>query len=167
MRLRTVLTVGLLLLVALVLQTTLFSQIEVFTPDLVMLVVIVLGLTKIRPELVLAIGFVSGLAVDLLGTAVLGLRAMVFTVVAFLALRTRERADIGRFVTALWAGLITLAGIVLLILVGTLFGQTVLLGEGVVDRLVFVPIANLIVAWIFAPLFVRIIDRDTTAFRYA
>jgi len=167
MRLRTVLTVGLLLLVALVLQTTLFSQIEVFTPDLVMLVVIVLGLTKIRPELVLAIGFVSGLAVDLLGTAVLGLRAMVFTVVAFLALRTRERADIGRFVTALWAGLITLAGIVLLILVGTLFGQTVLLGEGVVDRLVLVPIANLIVAWIFAPLFVRIIDRDTTAFRYA
>lgn len=167
MRLRTVLTVGLLLLVALVLQTTLFSQIEVFTPDLVMLVVIVLGLTKIRPELVLAIGFVSGLAVDLLGTAVLGLRAIVFTVVAFLALRTRERADIGRFVTALWAGLITLAGIVLLILVGTLFGQTVLLGEGVVDRLVFVPIANLIVAWIFAPLFVRVIDRDTTAFRYA
>jgi rod shape-determining protein MreD len=167
MRLRTVLTVGLLLLVALVLQTTLFSQIEVFTPDLVMLVVIVLGLTKIRPELVLAIGFVSGLAVDLLGTAVLGLRAMVFTVVAFLALRTRERADIGRFVTALWAGLITLAGIVLLILVGTLFGQTVLLGEGVVDRLVLVPIANLIVAWIFAPIFVRIIDRDTTAFRYA
>lgn len=167
MRLRTVLTVGLVLLIALVLQTTLFSQIEVFTPDLVMLVVIVLGLTKIRPELVLAIGFVSGLAVDLLGTAVLGLRAMVFTVIAFLALRTRERADIGRFVTALWAGLITLAGIVLLILVGTLFGQTVLLGEGVVDRLVFVPIANLIVAWIFAPLFVRIIDRDTTAFRYA
>jgi len=167
MRLRTALTVGLLLLVALVLQTTLFSQLEVFTPDLVMLVVIVLGLTKIRPELVLAIGFVSGLAVDLLGTAVLGLRAMVFTVVAFLALRTRERADIGRFVTALWAGLITLAGIVLLILVGTLFGQTVLLGEGVVDRLVFVPIANLIVAWIMAPLFVRLIDRDTTAFRYA
>jgi len=167
MRLRTVLTVGLLLLVALVLQTTLFSQLEVFTPDLVMLIVIVLGLTRIRPELVLAIGFVSGLAVDLLGTAVLGLRAIVFTVVAFLALRTRERADIGRFVTALWAGLITLAGIVLLIVVGTLFGQTVLLGEGVVDRLVFVPIANLIVAWVLAPLFVRLIDRDTTAFRYA
>jgi len=167
MRLRTVLTVGLLLLIALVLQTTLFSQLEVFTPDLVMLIVIVLGLTRIRPELVLAIGFVSGLAVDLLGTAVLGLRAIVFTVVAFLALRTRERADIGRFVTALWAGLITLAGIVLLIVVGTLFGQTVLLGEGVVDRLVFVPIANLIVAWVLAPLFVRLIDRDTTAFRYA
>lgn len=166
MRLRTVLTVGALLLVSLVLQTTLFSQIELFTPDLVLLVVILLGLTKIRPELVLAVAFMSGLAVDLLGSAVLGLRAMVFTVVAYLALRTRDRADIGRVITGLWAGLLTLAGVILVILVGTLFDQTVLLGEGVVDQLYLVPIANLILAWIFAPIFVRLIDRDTTAFRY-
>lgn len=166
MRLRTVLTVGALLLVSLVLQTTLFSQIELFTPDLVLLVVILLGLTKIRPELVLAVAFMSGLAVDLLGSAVLGLRAMVFTVVAYLALRTRDRADIGRVITGLWAGLLTLAGVILVIVVGTLFDQTVLLGEGVVDQLYLVPIANLILAWIFAPIFVRLIDRDTTAFRY-
>lgn len=166
MRLRTVLTVGALLLVSLVLQTTLFSQIELFTPDLVLLVVILLGLTKIRPELVLAVAFMSGLAVDLLGSAVLGLRAMVFTVVAYLAVRTRDRADIGRVITGLWAGLLTLAGVILVIVVGTLFDQTVLLGEGVVDQLYLVPIANLILAWIFAPIFVRLIDRDTTAFRY-
>jgi len=167
MRLRIVLTVGLMLLLALVLQTTLVSQIEVFTPDLVMLLVILLSVTRIRPELVLALGFVSGLAVDLLGSAVLGLRAMVFTVVAYLALRTRDRADIGRIVTGLWAGLLTLSGVVLLILVGTLFGQTVLLGEGVVEQLFLVPIANMILALIFAPLFVRLVDRDPTAFRYA
>jgi rod shape-determining protein MreD len=166
-RLRSVLTIILLLLVAIVLQTTLFSQTEIFTPDLVMLIVILLCLTRVRPELLLGIAFLSGLAVDLLGSAVLGLRAIVFTVVAYLAIRTKDRADIGRVVTGIWAGLITLAGAVLLLVVGTLFDQTFLLGEGVVDRLFLVPIANLIFALIFAPMFVRMVDRDSTAFRYA
>jgi rod shape-determining protein MreD len=166
MRLRSAITVALLLLIALVLQTTLFSQIAVFTPDLVMLVVVMLCLTRVRPELVLGLAFVSGLTVDLLGSAVLGLRAMVFTGVAYLGLRTSERADIGRIITGLWAGMLTLAGVVLLILVGTLFGQTVVLGEGVIDRLFLVPIANFILALLFAPSFVRLVDRDSTAFRY-
>jgi rod shape-determining protein MreD len=166
MRLRSLLIVASLFLISVVLQTTLFSQTEVFTPDLVMLVVILLSLTRIRPELVLGLAFLSGLIIDLLGSAVLGLRAIVFTVVAYLALRSRDRADIGRIITGLWAGLLTLGGVVLLIVVGTLFGQTVLLGEGVVDRLFLVPAANLILALIFAPLLVRLIDRDPTAFRY-
>jgi len=167
MRLRSVLTVGALLLAAVVLQTTLFSQTEPFIPDVVMLVVILLCLTRIRPELLLGIGFISGLAVDLLGSAVLGLQAIVFTVVAYLAIRTKDRADVGRIVTGLWAGMVTLAGVVLLIVVGTLFGQSVLLGEGVVDRLFLVPLTNSILALIVAPTFVRVIDRDSTAFRYA
>jgi rod shape-determining protein MreD len=167
MRLRTVATVALILLGAVVLQTTLFSQIDFFTPDLVMLVALLLTLTRIRPELTLLLAFVAGLSVDLLGSAVLGLRAIVFTIVAYMGLRTRERADIGRIVTGIWAGILTLAGVVLLILVGTLFGQTVLLGEGVVDRLFLVPLANAILAFVFAPLFVRLVDRDPTALRYA
>lgn len=167
MRLRSVLVVVSLLLVAIVLQTTLFSQTVVFIPDLVMLVVILLSLTRLRPELVLGIAFVSGLAVDLLGSSVLGLRAIVFTIVAYVALRTKERADLGRIVVGLWVGLLTLGGVVLLLLIGTLFGQTVLLGDGVVDRLVLVPLANMVLAWIFAPMLVRLIDRDATAFRYA
>lgn len=166
MRVRSAIVITVLILVALVLQTTLFSQTSFFTPSLVLLIVIMLGLTKIRPETVLALAFVSGLAVDLLGSAVLGLRALVFTLVAYLALRTRERADIGRVVTGIWAGLLTLAGVVLVILVGTLFGQTVLLGEGVVEQLFLVPISNMILAWMFAPVFVRVVDRDPAAFRY-
>ena len=166
MRLRSLLIVASLFLISVVLQTTLFSQMEVFTPDLVLLVVILLSLTRIRPELVLGLAFLAGLTIDLLGSAVLGLRAIVFTVVAYLALRSRDRADIGRIITGLWAGLLTFGGVVLLIVVGTLFGQTVLLGEGVVDRLFLVPAANLILALIFAPLLVRLIDRDPTAFRY-
>lgn len=167
MRIRSVLTVGVLLLAAVVLQTTLFSQTEPFIPDVVMLVVILLCLTRMRPELLLGIGFISGLAVDLLGSAVLGLQAIVFTVVAYLAIRTKDRADVGRIVTGLWAGMMTLAGVILLIVVGTLFGQSVLLGEGVVDRLFLVPLTNFILALIVAPTFVRVVDRDSTAFRYA
>ncbi len=167
MRLRRVITVAVVLLVAVVLQTTLFSQIEYFTPDLVLLVALLLTLTRIRPELTLLLAFVAGLSVDLLGSAVLGLRAMVFTMVVYMGLRTRGRADVGRVVTGIWAGLLTLAGVVLLILVGTLFGQTVLLGEGVVDRLFLVPLANAFLAFVFAPLFVRLVDRDPTALRYA
>jgi len=167
MRLKTVLVVATLLLVAVVVQTTLFSQTEVFVPDLVMLMVIFLSLTRIRPEAVLGIAFLGGLAVDLLGSSVLGLRAMVFTIVAYLAIRTRERADLGRVVIGLWVGLLTLAGVLLILIVGTLFGQTVLLGDGVVGLLLLVPAANTILAWIFAPMVVRLIDRDTTAFRYA
>jgi len=166
MRLRPVIFVSVFLLVAIVLQTTLFSQTEPFTPDLVMLVVILLCLTKTRPEGLLGVAFLAGLAVDLLGSSVLGLRAIVFTVVAYLAIRTKDRADIGRIVTGLWAGLMTLSGVVLLIIVGTLFGQIVLLGDGVVDRLFLVPLTNVFFALVFAPIFVRLIDRDPTAFRY-
>ena len=135
--------------------------------SLVMLVVIILSLTRLRPEAVLGIAFLGGLTVDLLGSSVLGLRAMVFTIVAYLALRTRERADLGRVVIGLWVGMLTLGGVLLLLIVGTLFGQPVLLGDGVVGLLLLVPTANTILAWIFAPMVVRFIDRDTTAFRYA
>lgn len=167
MRLRTVLVVASLLLFAILVQTTLFSQTEIFVPDLVMLVVILLSLTRLRPEAVLGIAFLGGLSIDLLGSSVLGLRAMVFTIVAYLALRTRERADLGRVVIGLWSGLLTLGGVLLLLVVGTLFGQTVLLGDGVVGLLLLVPAANTILTWIFAPMVVRFIDRDATAFRYA
>lgn len=167
MRLRPVLIVAALLLISVVLQTALFSQTRWFVPDLAMLTVILLAVTRIRPEVVLGTAFLAGLIVDLLGSALIGLRAIVFTIVAYLALRTRERADIGRMITGMWAGVLSLAGAILLYLVGTLFGQSILLGDGVVDLLLAVPISNAVLALMFGPIVVRLIDRDTTAFRYA
>ncbi|MEX2653287.1 MAG: rod shape-determining protein MreD [Acidimicrobiia bacterium] len=166
MRGRTVLIVVALLMVAVVVQTTLFGRIRLVTPDLVLLLAIVLCLTRIRPEVILAIAFTSGLVVDLLGSSVLGLRAVVFTTVAYLGLRTRDRAEIGRVVVALWAGGLTLVGVVLLMLIGTLFGQSSLLGENTLSRVILVPLANLVIAAALAPLVVRLVDRDKTAFRY-
>ena len=134
MRGRTVLTVVLLLLVAVVIQTTLFGRIELVTPDLVLLLIIILCLTRIRPEVILAIAFTSGLMIDLLGPSALGLRAVVYTTVAYLGIRTRDRAEIGRVAVALWAGALTLIGVILLMLIGTLFGQSSLLGENALNR---------------------------------
>jgi rod shape-determining protein MreD len=167
MRLRTTLVVLLIVLVAVVLQTTLFGTVRLITPDLVLLVSILFALTRIRPEVVLGIAFTSGLLVDLLGSSLLGLRAIVFTAAAYMAIRTRERADIGRIATAIWAGLISLFGVVLLVLIGMLFGQSSILGEHVLTRVVTVPLANALVALLIAPTFVRIVDRDPAALRYS
>jgi rod shape-determining protein MreD len=167
MRLPKGLAVATLLVLAVVVQTTLFGQIRVVVPDLVMLLVILLALTRIRPEMILGIAFLSGLLVDLLGSSLLGLRAVVFTTVAYIALRTRSRAEIGRFAMALWSGLLTVAGVVLLLLIGTLFGQTSLLGPDVSSRLLVVPLFNMLLAGLFAPLFVRVIEGDSTALRFS
>ena len=166
MRGRSALIVVLLFIVAVVIQTTLFGRIELVTPDLVLLLVIILCLTKIRPEVILAIAFTSGLVIDLLGPSALGLRAIVYTTVAYLGIRTRDRADIGRVAVALWAGALTLVGVILLMLIGTLFGQASLLGENTFSRLILVPLANVAIAAAVAPLVVRLVDQDKTAFRY-
>ncbi len=155
------------LLFAVVIQITLFGQIRIIAPDLVMLVVILLALTRIRPELVLGAAFLSGLVVDLLGSSLLGLRAIVFATVAYIALRTKERAEIGRFAVALWVGILTLVGVVLLVLIGTLFGQTSLLGPNVARLILVVPLANLLLGGLLGPAFVRLIDGNTTAFRFS
>lgn len=165
MRLRYALLVASSLLVAVLVQTTLFGQFRFFTPDLVMLVVIMLAWTRLQPEAMLGVAFLSGLVVDLLGSSLLGLRAVVFTLVGYLALRTRERAELGRLAAALWTGVITFTGVVLLVLIGTLFGQTSLLSEGVTTRVFVVPAANLVLAAVIAPWFVRMIDRETGSLR--
>ena len=166
MRPRTLVVIALAIVLAVVLQTTLFTRLVFFTPDLVMLVVIFLAMTRLRPELVLLLAFLSGLIVDLLGSSLLGLRAVVFTAVAFIALRTSERAEIGRLATAIWAGLMTLIGVFLLLIHGTIFGQISLLGEGVLGTLISVPLSNLVLAAMLAPGFVRLVDHDAAAFRY-
>jgi len=166
MRGRTALVIGLMVLLAVVIQTTLFGRLRIVTPDVVMLIGILLALTRVRPEAVLGVAFVSGLIMDLLGASLIGLRAVVYTTVAYIAVRTKERAELGRVTIAVWAGFLTLVGITLLLLVGTLFGQASLVGERAVSVMILVPLANLAVAALLAPTFVRLVDRDRTALRY-
>jgi rod shape-determining protein MreD len=166
MRGRTALVIGVTILVAIVIQTTLFGRLRVVTPDVVMLIGILLALTRVRPEVVLGVGFISGLVMDLLGASLIGMRAVVYTTVAFIAIRTKERAELGRVTIAVWAGVLTLVGIAMLLLVGTLFGQASLVGDDAFSVMILVPLANLAAAALLAPPFVRLVDRDRTALRY-
>jgi rod shape-determining protein MreD len=114
-----------------------------------------------RREGVLVMAFTGGLIVDLLSSNLLGLRAAVFSVIAFLAVRTVHRVDIGPVAVAIWAGLLTLVGVVLFLLLGTLFGQGGLVATDLGRRLVFVPLSNLVVSFAVAPLLNRLITGRT------
>lgn len=145
------------LVVAVVAQTTLFSRFQYLTPDLVLLLVILFATTDLRREGVLIMAFVGGLVVDLLSSTVLGLRAAVFTAMGFVAIRSVHRVDIGPLAVALWVGLLTLAGVALFLLLGTLFGQGGLIATGLGRRLIFVPLSNLALSFAVAPLLNRMI----------
>lgn len=160
MRIRVVVVALLALVLAVVVQTTLFSRFRFVTPDLVMLLTILFATTDMRREGVLVAGFAGGLVVDLLSSTVLGLRAAVFTVVAYLAIRTVHRVDLGPVAVALWAGLLTLVGVGLFLLVGTLFGQGGLIATGLGRRIVFVPLTNLALSFLVAPVLNRMIRRE-------
>jgi rod shape-determining protein MreD len=95
----------LLLLAAVVLQATFFGYFSYdgVVPNLVLLVVVAAGLTR-GPELAALLGFVGGLAIDLVPPAdtVAGRWALALVVVGYLAGRVRQdssRSTVGVLVT--------------------------------------------------------------------
>ena len=80
----------LLALVGLVIQATLFRRFDWVTPDLVVLVVCLAALT-LASTAELFLGFLAGALVDVsLASSVLGLRSLTYTVVAYLAIRSKD-----------------------------------------------------------------------------
>jgi rod shape-determining protein MreD len=151
--------VALLLLGSVVIQTTVFGRINVggVAPDLVMLVVILLPL-RLRAETTLILAFTGGLVLDALGSGALGLRAFTLTVVAFVAIRTKERADYSPLAAAVWVLILTLFGVVLLVVVGTLVSQLPLGGGEALRRILLVPLLTFLVALAAWPVLARLIE---------
>ncbi|MDH4119206.1 MAG: rod shape-determining protein MreD [Acidimicrobiia bacterium] len=147
------------LLAAVVAQTTVFGRPNAagIAPDVVMLVVILLPL-RLRSETTLLISFTTGLAVDALGSTALGLRALTLTVVAYVAIKTKERADYSPLAAAVWIGLLTLVGSVLLLTVGTLVSELPLTGGQALRRIVMTPLFTFVVALIAWPVLARLIE---------
>ena len=160
MRLRVVVGALGALLVAVIIQTTLISRFRFVTPDLVLLLSILFALTSMRREGVLLMAFLGGLVIDLLSSTPLGLRAAVFTVVGYLAIRTVHRVDFGPVAVAMWVGTLTLVGVVLFLLIGTLFGQGGLIGTGLGRRILFVPVTNLLLSFGAAPILTKVISKE-------
>jgi rod shape-determining protein MreD len=127
------LRIGLLLFVAILVQTTLASDLRVLdvAPDFMVLIAICAGLVG-GSEAGAWVGFFAGLATDLFLTATpLGLSALTYCIVGAAAgeLRTSVLSEM-RVVTPLVALGGTSAAVVLFVFFGELLGQSQLLGGG-------------------------------------
>lgn len=142
---------------AIVVQSSVFGRfrLDAIAPDVVALVLILVSLRE-RPPAAMVTAFVAGLAVDAISADALGLRASVYTAMVFLAVRTRERADAGPVAAAVWVGVLSLAAVIFLVLMGTLFGQIEWGGTRSLTAMVVVPTLNLVLALLLMPIVDRI-----------
>ncbi len=151
----------LLILVAVLVQTTLFSVggIRPFrvAPDLVMVVTIVAA-RRLDDDAALLVGFTGGVLIDLLASSLLGWRALTLTLVAYMAVRTRSRFDLGLMSGALVVLVLSFAGVVLLAVVGTLFGQATLTEPDALRRIMLVPGYNFLLAFLVQPIVGRAVE---------
>lgn len=148
-----------MVVVAVILQTTLFGEgrIQPFgaSPNLVVVVVIA-TVRHLDTEAGLLVGFTAGLLMDLLGGSPLGLWAMVMTVVAYLTLRLRHRADDGVLSVAIGVFAMTFLAHALFVLAGTLFGQRLLTDLDVVRLMLLPSLYNMLLAAVVLPIATRL-----------
>lgn len=143
-----------LVLIAVILQTTMFGEgrIQPFgaAPNIVTLMVIA-TVRYLDPEPGILIGFTAGLLLDLLGGSPLGLWAMSMTVVAFVTLRVRRRADEGWLIVAIGVFGLTFLGNALFAIGGTLFGQRTLNNPSVMQTMILPSLYNTLLAAVVLP----------------
>lgn len=141
-----------LVVVAVLLQTTLFIELDPFgaAPNLVLLVVIACC-RYLPPETGVLFGFTAGVLTDLLGDSPLGMWALSMTVIAFVVVRLRDRVEDNPVMR--WAGVfvLTVLGESLFVLVNTLFGQQTLGQSGVLRIILLSGVYNTILALIVMP----------------
>jgi rod shape-determining protein MreD len=99
------LVLGLLVVLAVVLQVTVLNRLPLpgAAPDLVLVVVVAVGLLQ-GPRTGMLVGFAAGLLGDLSGDAELGRTALVLVLVGFLAGLLEDEADVSPLVPAVAAG---------------------------------------------------------------
>jgi rod shape-determining protein MreD len=150
MRPRPVLIALTLVVIAVVLQTTLFApgRIQPFgvTPNIVVLVLIAC-IRYLEPEASLLLGFTAGLLMDMLGGSPLGLWAMSMTAVAYAGIKLRSRADDGPIVLAVGVFGLTFLGQLVFVLVGTLFGLGLIGDDQLLRKLLLPGVYNVLLAY--------------------
>jgi rod shape-determining protein MreD len=150
----------LMVVIAVVAQTAVFGdgRINPFgSSPAVVLVVVLACIRYIEPAPSLLLGFTAGLLVDLLGGSPLGLWAMAYTVVVYIALRFRERADDGPLVIGVGVFTLTLIANALFLIVGTLFGERFFTSTAVIKNTLLPAVYNVAIAIVVFPLVTRLI----------
>jgi rod shape-determining protein MreD len=155
---RRVLISSALLIGAVALQTTLFSDLRPLdaAPALAMLVLMAVC-RHLRGEPALFIGFGSGLFMDLLAESPLGLWALVMTTVAFVVVRVRDRTEDDPLILAFGVFVLTAGALTLFAVLGTIFGEKTLADAGIVRKIVLPAAYNTVLAGLVLPLVSRLL----------
>ncbi|MCY4370262.1 MAG: rod shape-determining protein MreD [bacterium] len=147
----------LLVLAAVLVQTTVFHSVRPFgvSPDVVLLAVI--GAARwAKPEVGVLLGFAGGLVLDMFGTAPLGLNALAFTLAAYMTVRIGDRFNYGLAFALSSVGAVTFIGLATVALIGTMFGEGTLGSPGILKTLLLVPVYNMVLSVAVLPLFDRV-----------
>lgn len=155
---RSIVTALVMMAVAIILQTTLFARLEQFAiiPDAPLLIVI-LAARYLEPDPALLLGFTGGIVLDLLGTTPMGLRALVFVLVSYTAVRTLDRFEPNPLSSTMSVVALSLLGVVLFALFGTLFSLGSLTEVNILRTIVLVPIYNGVLSLFVAPAFRQLV----------
>lgn len=153
MKARRMLIAAAALVVAVVLQTSLFVRFRPFdaAPALVVLVVIAYS-RHLQAEYAMLFGFGAGLLQDLLAESPLGLWALVLASVAFTVVRLRGRLEdeLGLFGPFVFA--VTLGALTTFALLGTIFGEKTLADVGVLRKILLPAVYNVLLGVLILPL---------------
>ena len=149
---RAVVVVGVIILAA-ALQTTLFLRFRPFdaAPALVMLVVIAFA-RHLPAEFALFAGFSAGLLEDLLSQSALGLWALTLTTVAYLVVRIRDRLEEDFSLLAPFVFGLSVGGITLFAVLGTIFGEKTLADAGFLRNILVPSLYNVALTGLVLPL---------------
>lgn len=150
----------LLVVIAVVAQTAVFGdgRINPFGASPSVVIVVVLACVRyLDPEPSLLLGFTAGMMLDLLGGAPLGIWALSYTVVVYVALRFRDRADDGPVVIGVGVFLLTLLANALFLIIGTLFGERFFTSTTVIRNTLLPAVYNLGIAAVVFPLVTKLI----------
>ena len=155
---------ALVVLVALILQVTLFSQFsyEGARPDIMILLAVMAGY-RLGPERGAIVGFAAGVSFDIVLATPLGLSALVYTVVGYaVGASTSGMVRSSRWAASAVAAVGSAAGMVLYAVIGAVLGEPTLSGPSLASIVVLVAVVNAALA----PLAVRALawaktdDRD-------
>ena len=140
---------------ALLLHTTVLSRIRLWgvMPDFMLLVAVAAGITA-GPTRGAALGFTSGMLIDLFLPTPLGLSALVFTLVGYgVAVANTGVLRAAWYIPVLTAGAASICGVVLYALAGSALGERMVNGH-------LVTIALVVGVWnaVLAPVGVKLVD---------
>ena len=122
-------------LASVLIQTTVFREFRPLgvAPDLVILTVIAAA-RWLDPQPAVLLGFTGGIVIDLLGAQVLGLRALAYTVVAYLTVRLRDRMEVNVLTCGVILVGLVAVGVLIVGVVGTLVQEQTVTSTGFAHR---------------------------------